>query len=60
LPEIRIDADICKRCGTCTFTCPQAIFRQEERGTVPELARVESCMHCGQCVAVCPPGRDLP
>jgi nitroreductase/NAD-dependent dihydropyrimidine dehydrogenase PreA subunit len=56
MPEIRIDENLCKRCGTCTFTCPQVIFQQEERGAVPELARVESCMHCGQCVAVCPQG----
>lgn len=56
MPDIAINTDLCKKCGTCTSTCPQAIFQQEEKGTVPVLERIESCMHCGQCVAVCPQG----
>jgi nitroreductase/NAD-dependent dihydropyrimidine dehydrogenase PreA subunit len=56
MPEITIDADICKRCGTCALTCPRGVFRQEERGTIPQIGTLGMCFECGQCVAVCPQG----
>jgi len=32
--EITIDADICRRCGSCAMTCPVLIFQQDEKGTI--------------------------
>jgi len=54
MARIRIDTDLCKRDGLCSVTCVQGIFRQKEKGTVPEIIGPESCFLCGQCVAICP------
>ena len=56
MPEITIDADVCKKDGLCTMACTRAISLQEERGTIPEISGQERCFGCGQCVAVCPHG----
>ena len=53
MPEITIDPDICKKDGICVMTCPQTIFQQKQKETVPVLAHIESCIGCGHCVAVC-------
>ncbi len=54
MAEIRIDTDLCKKDGFCSVACVQGIFRQNEKGTVPEIVGPESCFLCGQCVAICP------
>ena len=56
MPEITIDADVCIKDGLCAKTCVHFIFRQEEKGTVPEIVELEKCIRCGQCVAICPYG----
>jgi dissimilatory sulfite reductase (desulfoviridin) alpha/beta subunit len=33
MPEITIDADVCKKDGLCEMACTRAVFRQEEKGT---------------------------
>ena len=54
--DIKIDADVCRRDGLCVLTCSRGVLRQEEKDTVPEIARLDMCFGCGQCVAVCPHG----
>ncbi len=56
MPVIAIDANVCKRDGLCAMACALGIFRQEEKGAVPEIARTEMCIGCGHCVAICPHG----
>lgn len=57
--EIAIDANVCKKCGSCARACPRAILQQEEKGTVPEVVALERCFGCGHCVAACPTGAIL-
>ena len=54
--EISIDADVCTKDGLCAMTCGRAVFRQEEKATIPEIVNLERCFRCGQCVAICPQG----
>jgi ferredoxin len=58
MPEITIDAEVCKRDGLCAMACTYGIFKQEEKGTVPDIDAVmlEKCYRCGHCVAICPHG----
>jgi nitroreductase/NAD-dependent dihydropyrimidine dehydrogenase PreA subunit len=56
--EIKIDADVCKKCGSCASTCPVMVFLQPEKRTVPKIdgAQLDVCFGCGQCVSICPQG----
>ncbi len=58
MPEITIDADVCKKDGLCAMACPRGILEQEEKSTVPGIndTFLEKCFLCGQCVAICPHG----
>ena len=56
MPEITIDTAVCKKDGLCTMACVRGIFQQEEKGTTPEIVRLEKCIRCGQCLAICPHG----
>lgn len=58
MPQIAIDADVCKKDGFCAMACTYGIFTQEEKGAIPTIDSVmlERCYRCGQCVAICPHG----
>ncbi len=56
MAKMKIDPAICKRCGTCVASCPETIFYQEEKDSLPGLVHHELCISCGQCVALCPTG----
>ena len=58
MPEITIDAEICKKDGFCAMTCARGILQQEEKGAIPNIvdAYLEKCFRCGQCVSICPQG----
>jgi len=58
MPEITIDAGVCKRDGLCALACMRGILKQDEKGTVPILDEfhLPHCYECGQCVAICPSG----
>jgi nitroreductase/NAD-dependent dihydropyrimidine dehydrogenase PreA subunit len=53
---IAIDPDRCKKDGLCTRVCPQDIFVQRGKLTMPEVEEEECCIACGQCLAICPGG----
>jgi len=49
---IKINADLCTRCGTCAKNCPSKALKYE-REQIPVLIE-ENCMGCGECLALCP------
>ncbi|HBB31097.1 MAG TPA: nitroreductase [Cyanobacteria bacterium UBA8803] len=53
MAKIVIDAELCKHCGRCVQVCPEVLFFQPEKGTVPEV-RYGECLACGHCVVLCP------
>ncbi len=55
MPPI-IDAQKCKKCGTCAQICPMQVFRADQKNTVPETPFAEECWHCGCCELDCPAG----
>jgi nitroreductase/ferredoxin len=50
---ITIDPSQCKKDGLCATVCPENIFVQREKLTMPELMHEETCIACGHCVAIC-------
>jgi nitroreductase/Pyruvate/2-oxoacid:ferredoxin oxidoreductase delta subunit len=53
-PTITRDADLCIKCGTCVMTCPESVYVQEIKGSIPEVIDIGSCISCGHCVSICP------
>ena len=51
---ITIDRSRCKKDGLCASVCPDGVFVQREKLTIPELVDKERCIACGHCVAICP------
>ena len=49
---IRINKELCNRCGTCSQNCPAKALEYVKK-KVPVLIE-EKCMGCGECLAVCP------
>lgn len=48
---VRIDKELCSRCGLCAKVCPHKLF---EVGEDDVLVTADGCMACGHCRAVCP------
>jgi nitroreductase/NAD-dependent dihydropyrimidine dehydrogenase PreA subunit len=53
-PTITRDADLCIKCGTCVLTCPESVYVQESKDSIPEVINPGSCIYDGYCVAICP------
>ncbi len=53
-PQIIVRENHCIKCGSCTLVCPEKIFVQSEKGTIPQVVSPEKCIICGQCAAACP------
>jgi len=51
-PRIKIESDLCVRCGACVDLCLAKVFEQADDGVRP--ARLERCFDCGHCVSACP------
>lgn len=58
MPLIDVNPDICKRCFTCTKTCPMLIFAKKDKESIPDILKdnLQFCLLCGHCVAICPNG----
>jgi len=53
---ITIDHGRCKKDGLCARVCPENIFLQQGKLTIPEVVDEERCIACGQCVGICAQG----
>ena len=53
---ITIDHDLCKKDGLCERVCPENIFVQQGKLTIPEVLEEECCIACGQCLGICAQG----
>lgn len=49
---IKVNQNLCKKCGFCSNVCPSSVLSMSSKG--PEAVNPENCISCGQCVAVCP------
>ena len=58
MPVVNINSDLCKRCFTCTETCPVCIFVKKDKESIPDILKdnLEFCILCGHCAAICPNG----
>jgi len=54
MSKIRIDSSLCKKCGLCVEICPEGVFIQKRKDSVPRVAHVRDCISCGHCVDTCP------
>lgn len=48
---VKINAELCKRCGTCAKNCPSKSLKYEKE-KIPVLIEGD-CMGCGECLALC-------
>ncbi|HYH01835.1 MAG TPA: nitroreductase family protein [Bacillota bacterium] len=49
---LKVNRDLCVKCGICAESCPNGIIGMEDEG--PKLLVANVCSACGHCVAVCP------
>ncbi|MFC1884966.1 nitroreductase family protein [Thermodesulfobacteriota bacterium] len=58
MPVIDINPDLCKRCFTCTETCPVSALVKKDKDSIPDILaeNLEFCLLCGHCAAICPTG----
>ena len=58
MPLIDVNPDLCKRCFTCTKTCPVQIFAKKDKESIPDILddNLQFCLICGHCAAICPNG----
>jgi ferredoxin len=55
LIQIRINPDLCKRCGMCKGKCPVAAIHGKPGPQNPPFEIEQSrCIKCGTCIATCP------
>ncbi len=56
MATIRVDRDLCTRCGICSEVCPSRIIDPAGGADVPEVAEEKEglCIQCGHCEAYCP------
>ena len=52
--NLKVDTDVCLKCGTCAERCPLHAITMDEATGLPVVN--EMCFRCGQCAWVCPVG----
>lgn len=50
---IKIDGDLCKKCGICFTVCPTSALRKGKLNA-PVIADMNACIGCRQCERLCP------
>lgn len=54
-PQLVVDAQKCRGCGTCMQMCPTGTIRQSlENGSFVHASVPGTCTDCGLCMTVCP------
>lgn len=53
VPEIAVDAALCKKCGICTAVCPADVFEPDPSG-LPIVVHRKLCIWCDRCEIYCP------
>jgi 2-oxoglutarate ferredoxin oxidoreductase subunit delta len=53
VPEIRVDAALCKKCGICVAVCPEDVYVERADG-LPVVVQGELCIWCERCEIYCP------
>jgi ferredoxin len=56
MSKIRINPNLCKKCGRCVDICPEGLFVQSGPLSIPRIPRQKGCISCGHCVSICPSG----
>ncbi len=51
--NLRIDEELCLRCGACVEHCPGNVLDQDQDGR-PFEKYPDDCWYCGVCQAECP------
>ncbi len=54
MAKVTINQDLCEKCGTCVLSCPETVFVQKEKKSIPDIIHEDLCFSCGHCVAICP------
>ena len=49
---LKIDHNLCIKCGICSEICPSGIIGMRPEG--PQMLYAPACIACGHCTAVCP------
>lgn len=47
---VKVDNNVCDRCGTCVAVCPTGALRLVDEIEVA----ADTCSGCGVCVKICP------
>jgi len=53
VPQIALDAALCKRCGICSAVCPADVFEPDAVG-LPRVMHPNVCIWCDRCEVYCP------
>ena len=53
VPEIVLDAALCKKCGICAAVCPADVF-EPDPGGLPRAIHPNLCIWCDRCEIYCP------
>ncbi|WP_421909788.1 nitroreductase family protein [Methanolacinia petrolearia] len=58
METIKVDEELCTRCGICSEACPTGIVSPAGENTLPGVPgeMSEKCIRCGHCEAFCPTG----
>ena len=51
--QIKINDDLCKKCGICFTVCPTGALRKGKLNA-PVIADISACIGCRQCERLCP------
>lgn len=51
--KIKIDKDLCSKCGKCVKVCLKTILSQESKKADIEVGNIMQCNLCGACIQVC-------
>lgn len=51
--KIKIDNDLCSKCGKCVKVCLKKVLSQENKKANIEMGNIMQCNLCGACIQVC-------